>query len=112
MIQTATACSKKMLTRHFYELDEVCMALLDTLRHSSLESVFWARELILSEEDEVLYKTMIKAWLMYLGPDRIDWLTAFTATASTTCKLNLIAEFCEIRSHMKKRRMPIYKLRV
>ena len=100
------------------------MVLLDTLRYASLESVFWARELILSQEDELLYKTVIKAWLMYLGPDRIDWLDAWTtACAACTCtasactcktincipitdKLNLIAEFCEIRSNMKKRRMP------
>jgi len=88
-----------MLTRHFYEIDEVCYALQDSLRHKqSEEAVFWAREILLSYEDEILTKTMIQAWIIYMGAERIDWLDAWFQIDNDKggCqRLVLVAEFCE-----------------
>ena len=89
----------QMLTRHFYEIDTVCYALLDSLRHKrSTEAVFWARELVLSYEDETLTKTMVQAWIMFMGSQRIDWLDAWfsvSCDAGGCERLVLIAEFSE-----------------
>lgn len=94
-----------MLTRHFYELESVCYALQDCLRHRrSEEAVFWAREILLSHEDTTLTKTMIQAWIMYMGVCRIDWLDAWFAVDSDVggCqRLVLVAEFCERGSSVK-----------
>ena len=90
-----------MLTRHFYELEEVCYALLHSLRHRAAdEAVFWARELVLSYEDDALTKTMIQAWIMYMGAERIDWLDAWFQLSLDEDKggcsrLVLVATFCE-----------------
>lgn len=92
-----------MLTRHFYELETVCYALLDSLRHKrTTEAVFWARELVLSYEDETLTKTMVQAWIMFMGSQRIDWLDAWFSVSSDAgsdaggCqRLVLVAEFSE-----------------
>jgi hypothetical protein len=90
-----------MLTRHFYELEEVCFALQDCLRYNkSEEAVFWARELVLSYEDDALTKTMIQAWIMYMGAEKIDWLDAWFQLNLEDDKggcqrLVLVAEFCD-----------------
>jgi len=55
------------------------------------EAVFWARELILSKEDSMLDKTVVRAWLLFLGPLRIDWLDAWFNGLD---RLSLIQEFC------------------
>jgi len=90
-----------MLTRHFYELEEVSYALQDCLRHKKTdEAVFWAREILLSHEDETLTKTMLCSWILYMGARRIDWLDAWyaidLATDAGGCqRLVLVYEFCQ-----------------
>ncbi len=84
----------KMLTRHFYELDEVGYALLYCLRHKRCEeAVFWAQELLLSQEEEILNKIMIQAWISIMGARRIDWLDAWFGGVD---RLVLVYEFCKI----------------
>lgn len=79
-----------MLTRYLYDCDEVCYALIDSLyKGRSKEAVFWARELVLSREEGILDKTVVKAWLLFLGVKHINWLDAWFASRS----LSLIAEF-------------------
>lgn len=90
-----------MLTRHFYESDEVCYALIESLRFRKTETaVFWARELILSEMDEELSKTVVQGWIMCLGIEFINWLDAWFKTDDT--RLALIVEFCKIDRPKKK----------
>ena len=80
-----------MLTRYLYDCDEVCYALIDSLyRGRSEEAVFWARELLLSKEDIVLEKTVVRAWLLFLGAPNIHWLDAWFNGLD---KLTLISEF-------------------
>ena len=99
-----------MLTRHFYELSEVALALHDALRRGAgAEAVWWARELLLSEEDELLNLTVIQAWTVWLGAAEVSWLdawialTAAAATAATAPDLGgcrrmaLVAEFAALR---------------
>ena len=90
----------KMLTRHLYELDEVCKALVTALRYRrTKEAVFWARELILSHEDAALEQTMIVAWLLLLGAPCIHWLDAWTGVKSDLggCqRLVLVAEMSRL----------------
>lgn len=90
-----------MLTRHFYELEEVPYALRHALRFGKVrEAVFWAHELILSQEFEVLHKTMITSWLMFLGPSYIHWFDAWLSVGSDIggCeRLVLVAEFAKWR---------------
>lgn len=90
----------KMLTRHFYDLEEVGFALLDSLRYKrSEEAIFWAREILLSEEKDVLNKIMVQAWILYMGAKRIDWLDAWFHLDSD--KLLLVNEFCKRDSNGK-----------
>jgi hypothetical protein len=84
-----------MLTRHFYELEEVAYALIDCLRkRRSEEAVFWAREMLLSEEEEMLTITVVQAWIMFMGPPGVDWLDAWFSSGSSN-KLTLIQSFCQ-----------------
>lgn len=98
-----------MLTRHFYELSEVALALHDSLRRGAgAEAVWWARELLLSEEDELLNLTAIQAWTVWLGAAAVSWLdawTALTAACPTAApdlggcrRMALIAEFAALRA--------------
>lgn len=83
-----------MLTRHFYELEEVAYALIDCLRRGlNEEAVFWARELLLSEEEEALTITVVQAWIMFMGPKSVDWLDAWFTCSDVDSKLTLIQTF-------------------
>ena len=93
-----------MLSRNFYECEEVCLALLDSLRKGrSKEAVYWAYELQLSEEHELLEKTIIRAWLLYLGPPNIHWLDAWFNLTTEDEKLALIYGFVSLYPAKKKR---------
>ena len=99
----------EMLSRNFYECEEVCLALLDSLRKGrSKEAVYWAYELQLSQEHELLEKTMIRAWLLFLGPPNIHWLDAWFALGpdgKMDEKLALIDGFVSLYP-LKKRKVP------
>jgi len=76
------------------------MSLLDALRYKRAEeAIFWAREIILSEEENMLNKTMVQAWILYMGANRIDWLDAWFDLDSD--KLSLVNEFCKRTSNGK-----------
>ena len=93
-----------MLSRNFYECEEVCLALLDSLRKGrSKEAVYWAYELQLSEEHELLEKTIIRAWLLYLGPPNIHWLDTWFNLTTEDEKLALIYGFVSLYPAKKKR---------
>jgi hypothetical protein len=92
----------EMLSRNLYECDSVCFALLDALRKSRKEeAVYWAYELQLSCEYELLDKTMVRAWLLYLGPPNIQWLDAWFNNYAE--KLALVAGFCVLYPVKKPR---------
>jgi hypothetical protein len=108
-----------MLTRHFYELDEVVWSLKYCLRNGKIkDAVYWAREIILSEEDDVLSICMLESWLLFLGTDGLHWLDAWTNVLYGAvsigvpidiggCKrLVLVAEFCRLVCSLKRRRLP------
>jgi hypothetical protein len=79
-----------MLTRYLYDCDEVCYALIDALyKRRPKEAVFWARELVLSKELDILDRTVVRAWLMFLGASHINWLDAWFSGRD----LRLIEEF-------------------
>lgn len=93
-----------MLSRHFYELYEVAFALHDSLRRGldcSKESVFWARELLLSEEEDLLHLTVLQAWACWLGAPAVGWLETWLSVGPDVggCKrMTLVAEFAVLRS--------------
>jgi len=96
----------EMLSRNFYECEEVCLALLDSLRCGrSKEAVYWAYELQISQEHELLEKTMIRAWLLYLGPPNIHWLDAWFNITEADEKLALIVGFVSLYP-VKKKKVP------
>jgi hypothetical protein len=100
-----------MLTRHLYGLHEVAYSLHNALRHGhGKEAVFWARELILSEEDDTLYLTMLQAWVVWLGAPAVSWLDLWTMLDSRDIggcqRMTLVAEFCRMRNDLPKRRAP------
>jgi hypothetical protein len=92
-----------MLTRHFYELEDVCFCLRGALRAGDVSrAVFWAHELLLSLEDDELHKSMVASWLMFLGAEYIHWFDAWFQVGPGTdiggCKrLVLVAEFANMR---------------
>jgi len=77
------------------------------LRHGrAKEAVFWARELVLSHEEDSLGKTMIKAWLLLLGAPCIHWLDAWAVVKGDVggCqRLVLVAEFSRLVSSVAGR---------
>ena len=80
-----------MLTRYLYDSDEVCYMLIDSLHHGrSKEAVFWAEELLLSKEQDLLDKTVVRAWVLFLGAPCIHWLDAWFSGLD---KLTLVSEF-------------------
>ena len=80
----------KMLTRYLYDCDEVCYALIDALyKGRAKDAVFWARELVLTKELDTLDRTVVRAWLMFLGAAHINWLDAWFSGRD----LRLIEEF-------------------
>ena len=100
-----------MLSRHFYELGDVVRSLQKALRCAApQEAVFWARELILSEEDDLLHLTMLQAWASWLGAPAIAWLEAWTVSEKREIggcrRMTLVAEFAILRQTLPKRRAP------
>ena len=92
-----------MLSRHFYEIDEVCIMLIQSLRKGLVdESIFWGRELLLSDESDLLEKTAIQSWILWLGANNIHWLDAWIKCEHGGPKLILLAEFCLLRTKMSK----------
>jgi len=90
-----------MLTRHFYQLSEVASALHNSLREGlGRESVFWARELLLSEEEDLLHLTVLQAWACWLGAPAVSWLDGWLNVGPDVggCKrMTLVAEFTVLR---------------
>jgi hypothetical protein len=64
-----------MLSKNLYELDEVVAALQLCLRMTWPRAHFWAHELIVSEEEELLLNTLRDSWLDYGAPADIGLLT-------------------------------------
>ena len=64
-----------MLSKNLYELDEVVAALQLCLRMIWPRAHFWAHELIVSEEEELLRSTLRDTWLDYGAPADIGLLT-------------------------------------
>jgi len=99
-----------MLTRHFYELSEVAIALHDSLRRGDgREALFWSRELLLSEEEDLLNLTVIQAWTVWLGAPAVAWLEAWTQVGPDVggCKrMTLVVEFTGLRRSLGRRRAP------
>ena len=64
-----------MLTRHFYDLEEVHAALAYTAaRHDPVETVFWCQELILSGFGSEALSTLVGAWIWQKGPFALSWI--------------------------------------
>jgi hypothetical protein len=57
-----------MLSKNLYEIDEVVAALQLCLRMFWPRAHFWAHELVISEEEDLLRKTLRDAWLDYGAP--------------------------------------------
>lgn len=64
-----------MLSKNLYELDEVVAALQLCLRMFWSRAHFWAHELVVSEEEELLRKTLLDTWLDYGAPADIGLYT-------------------------------------
>jgi hypothetical protein len=69
------------LTRHFYALDEVHAALhYASNRNDRLETLFWCKELLLSQCGGETISTLFEAWLWNKGPFQLQWLLGAWAT--------------------------------
>lgn len=63
------------LTRHFYALDEVHAALqYASNRNDRLETLFWCKELLLSQCVGETISTLFESWLWHKGPFQLQWL--------------------------------------
>ena len=63
------------LTRHFYALDEVYSALqYASTRNDRLETLFWCKELLLSQCVGETISTLFESWLWHKGPFQLQWL--------------------------------------
>jgi hypothetical protein len=69
------------LTRHFYALDEVHAALqYASTRNDRLETLFWCKELLLSQCVGETISTLFESWLWHKGPFQLQWLLGAWAT--------------------------------
>ena len=71
-----------MLSKNLYEIDEVVAALQLCLRMTWPRAHFWAHELIVSEEEELLRNTLRDTWLDYGAPADIGVLSDLTSNIS------------------------------
>lgn len=71
------------LSRHFYPLEDVHVALRYTCgRSNPVEAVFWCQELLWSGCASEAVSTLFESWLWQIGPFRLAWLSsAWTALA-------------------------------
>lgn len=66
-----------VLTRHFYEIDEVCGALQHSVLNGRVrDAFFWVQELTDSEENSVCFRTLLETWLLFYGGAFPEWLSA------------------------------------
>jgi hypothetical protein len=79
-----------MLSRNLYEISEVVAALQQCLRNAWPRALFWAWELTVSEEFELLNKTLKDAWFDYGAPHDPDLLELTDTIAMTLRIINAI----------------------
>ena len=64
-----------MLSRHFYDLEEVQAALrYCVIHHETRETLFWCYELLCSGCASEAISTLFEAWLWHKGPFHLSWL--------------------------------------
>ena len=69
------------LTRHFYALDEVYTALqYASTRNDRIETLFWCKELLLSQCVGETISTLFESWLWHKGPFQLQWLLGVWTT--------------------------------
>lgn len=67
-----------MLTRHFYEDDEVIASLRWCIRKGrTKEALFWCLELLESEMKECLMQELYATWIWYFGVGKLSALVSF-----------------------------------
>lgn len=72
------------LSRHFYALDEVQVALqYATIRNDRKETLFWCQEMILSGYVSEAISALFEAWLWQKGSFCLAWLTSVWSTLSS-----------------------------
>ena len=66
------------LSRNLYSLDEVTAAFrICAVERRVNEGLFWALELFLSEEFELLALAMLDVWVFTVGARRLRWFLDF-----------------------------------
>ena len=66
-----------MLSRHFYDLEEVQAALrYCVIHHETREALFWCYELLCSGCASEAISTLFEAWLWHKGPFHLSWLVS------------------------------------
>lgn len=64
-----------MLTRHFYNCDEVVDSLKKAvLNKKVVDAAFWCQELIDSELDYLAFRTLLEIWLYYINFTLPEWI--------------------------------------
>ena len=91
-----------MLTRHFYESDEVMGALQYTiLQGRTIEMAFWMQELTDSNMAYDAFRTTVGTWLLYVGVHHPTWvnraLASWRGEAVSGQELGLNLIFCAER---------------
>lgn len=72
------------LSRHFYPLDDVAIALLDSSRQTKpTETLFWCQELLWSGCHAEAISSLFESWIWHVGPFRLRWLLDASNTLAT-----------------------------
>lgn len=72
----------EMLTRRFYEFDEVIASLIKSFYNQApYETLFWAKELIDSSASSYLIESLVLVYALRFGPNRLEFINVLSGVA-------------------------------
>lgn len=69
-----------MFSKNFYEIDEVIASFVASLfRQAPIETLFWAKELIDSSATSYLIESLVLAYTIKFGPNRLEYINVLSS---------------------------------
>jgi hypothetical protein len=84
-----------MLSRHWYEIEEVEIMLVNSiLEGNRKEAIFWLLELVDSDELEKAWGVLVRTWILYINFMYDFWILAAIRCAENGMRRSLLVDLC------------------